>query len=470
MLTEKNLYPYQRKAIKHILDHPYSALFLEMGLGKTVSSLTAINILLNEYFEVQKVLVIAPLHVADTVWSDEIKNWKHLNHLTLSRVLGSERDRKKALLQPADIYIINRENVPWLISLYGTKFPFDMVVIDELSSFKSAQAQRFKALRKVRPYIRRVVGLTGTPSPNGVIDLWPQLYLIDQGKRLGETITGFREKYFVPDKRNGHTVYSYRMSKKGYDEALFGKSYYEKEIHQKISDICISMKSRDYLDLPDTVYREIKVHLSPKEKERYDAFEREQVLKLLEKETEITAVNAAALSTKLLQFANGAIYDDEKNYHEIHAAKLNAIEEIIDTATSPVLVFYWYKHDLERLQAQLARFKPEHINTPGNIQKWNSGDINVLFAHPASAGHGLNLQFGGNTIIWFSQIWSLELSQQANGRLNRPGQRHAVIINNLVAVGTIDDDVVQARARKESGQDALMEAVKARVEKYHGEI
>lgn len=254
--------------------------------------------------------------------------------------------------------------------------------------------------------------------------------------------------------------------RKGYDEALFGANYYEKEIYNKISDICISMKSRDYLDLPETIFRKIKIHLSPKEKERYDTFEREKVLELLENEDEITAVNAAALSGKLLQFANGAIYDEQKVYHEIHQAKLNAIEEIVDTATSPVLIFYWFKHDLERLEAKLARFKPEHINTPGNIKRWNEGKINVLFAHPASAGHGLNLQFGGNTIIWFSQTWSLEITQQANARLNRPGQVNTVVINNLIVVGTMDEYVMKARDRKEQGQEALMAAVKARIDQY----
>lgn len=466
MLTEKDLYNYQKAAISHALKHDACGLFLGLGCGKTVSTLTAVNELLQS-FEVSKVLVIAPLHVAETVWSDEINNWQHLRHLNISKVMGSERDRKKALLAKADIYIINRENVVWLVSQYGAGWPFDALVIDELSSFKSAKAQRFKALRKVRPYIRRVIGLTGTPAPNSSLDLWSQLYLIDQGERLGKSITQFREKYFIPDKRNGNVVYSYR-ERKDYDEAIFGKNYYEKEIHQKIADICISMKSKDYLDLPDTIFRELKVHLSADQKKRYDDFERQQVLSLTENGGEITAVNAAALSTKLLQFANGAIYDAEKVYHEIHSAKLDAIDEIIDTATSPVLIFYWYKHDLERLQLKLARFKPEHINTAGNIEKWNQGKINVLFAHPASAGHGLNLQFGGSTIIWFSQTWSLELYQQANGRLNRPGQKNTVIINNLIAVGTMDEDVFKSRARKEVGQDALMEAVRARVEKYVG--
>lgn len=464
MRTEKDLYEYQKYAVEHVLNHPESALLLEMGLGKTVSTLTAINKLINERFEVRKVLVIAPLHVAEHVWSDEIANWDHLRQLSVSKILGTERERKQALLEKADIYIINRENVPWLVAQYGTGFPFDMLVIDELSSFKSAKAQRFKALRRVRPYVSRVVGLTGTPAPNSCLDLWPQLYLIDQGERLGKHLTHFREKYFAPGKRNGNIVYKYE-EKKNLDKSLFGPNPYEAEIYDKISDICISMKSKDYLDLPDTLYRSVKVYLTQDEMSRYREFEKKQVLKLME--TEITAVNATALATKLLQYANGAVYDEDKVFHEIHEAKLRALEEIIDTATSPVLIFYWFKHDLERLEAHLGRFKPEHINTPSNLRKWNDGQINVLLAHPASAGHGLNLQFGGNTIIWFSLTWSLELYQQANGRLNRPGQTHTVIINTLMAVGTIDEEVSAALERKEQGQEALMQAVKARIELYN---
>lgn len=462
MLKETDLYDYQRFASRHIIDNPYSGLFMEVGLGKTVSTLTALNVL-KCMGEIKKTLVIAPKLVAEHVWSDEVQNWDHLQHLTVSKILGTASRRKKALYCKADIYIINRENVVWLTAQYGTAWPFDCVVIDESSSFKSPKAARFKALRRIRPLIRRVIELTGTPSPNSLLDLWPQLYLLDMGERLGKTITNFREKYFQPNQRNAQVVYNYKPKKVEYAN-LIGADIWEKEIHDKISDICISMRAKDYLDLPETIYRDIKVHLSAEALARYQQFEREQVLALAEKE--ITAVNAAALGTKLLQFSNGAIYDEDKIPHEVHRAKLETLEEILDVATSPVLIFYWFQHDLSRLTRFLARFKPVNIKTAGSIEKWNSGQIDVLLAHPGSAGHGLNLQHGGHTIIWFGQTWSLELYQQANGRLPRPGQTHSVVINNLVAVGTMDEDVVNARLRKAAGQDALMDAVKARVRKY----
>ena len=458
MLKETDLYDYQRFCVKHILEHPYCALFLEMGLGKTVSTLTALNII-----KPKKTLVVAPKRVAETVWTDEVNNWQHIRHLRVSKVIGTEKQRKVALLAAADIYVINRENVVWLTAFYGTGFPFDCMVIDELSSFKSAKAARFKALRRIRPFIKRVIGLTGTPAPNSLMDLWPQMYLLDQGERLEKTITRYREKYFQPNQRNAQVVFNYKPKKVGFED-LLGSDILEKEIHDKISDICVSMKSEDYLNLPETVYRDIKVRLSPEALKQYKEFERSQVLALAE--SEITAVNAAALSTKLLQCANGAVYDEEKNWHEVHQAKLEAIEEILDTATSPVLVFYWFKHDLERLSRFLARFKPVDIKQADSIKKWNNGKIDVLLAHPGSAGHGLNLQHGGHTIIWFGQTWSLELYLQANGRLPRPGQKHSVIINNLVSVGTMDEDVIRARKNKEKGQAALMEAVKARIKAY----
>ncbi len=471
------MYPYQLHCVDHIIRHPASGLFLEMGLGKTISTLTAINVLKYEFFEVSKVLVIAPKRVAETVWSGEIANWEHIRHLTFSKVMGTVAERKRALLQKADIHIINRENVAWLVTHYGTAFPFDMVVIDELSSFKSAKSQRFKALRRVRPLVRRVVGLTGTPAPNTLMDLWPQMYLLDRGERLGKFIGYYREKYFNPGRRNGHVVYNY-TDKKDLDKQLFGVNPYHAEIYDKISDICISMKTEDYRDMPPTIYRDIRVELTPQQREQYDDFEKKQVLQLFDpdtadrgllsadhEETEISAVNAAALSTKLLQYASGAVYDEEKNWHVTHNAKLEALEELIDVATSPVLIFYWFKHDLERMEKHLHKYKPRNIKEQGAIEDWNTGKIRVLFAHPASAGHGLNLQFGGHNIIWFSQTWSLELYQQANARLPRPGQKNAVIIHNLITTGTMDEDVMMSRAEKDFGQEALMQAVKARVKK-----
>lgn len=466
MLKETDLYEYQRLCVNHILDNPFCSLFLEMGLGKTVSTLTALNILKN-MGEAKKILVVAPKRVAETVWSEEIASWRHLQHLRISKVLGSESQRRKALFTKADIYVINRENVVWLAAHYGTAWPFDTLILDELSSFKSAKAARFKALRRIRPLIHRVVGLTGTPAPNSLLDLWPQLYLLDQGERLGKTLTSYREKYFQPNQRNAQVIYNYKSKPVEYED-LLGADIWEKEIHDKISDICISMRSKDYLDLPETIYREIKVHLSAEALQKYQQFERDQVLALADQD--ITAVNAAALSTKLLQYSNGAVYDEQKNFHEIHQAKLEALEEILDVATSPVLIFYWFKHDLSRLTSFLARFKPVDIKQPDSIARWNKGQIPVLLAHPGSAGHGLNLQYGGHTIIWFGQTWSLELYQQANGRLPRPGQTHSVVINNLIAIGTMDEDVVAARLTKARGQDALMDAVKARALKYRKEL
>ncbi len=476
-------HPYQEHATQHIIDHTEAGLFLEMGLGKTVSTLTAIDQLIYDRLEVGKVLVIAPKRVAEDTWSTEVEKWDHLRHLTISKVLGSERQRKEALKRQADIYVINRENVVWLVSHYQTAFPFDMVVIDELSSFKSAKAARFKALRMVRPRIKRVVGLTGTPAPNGLLDLWPQLYLLDMGQRLGKTLTSYRDRYFKPAKQNGHIVYSYKMRE---TDELLGEDYWQKEIYEKIGDICISMKTEDYLQLPERMDIQVPVHLDPDILEQYLDFEKEQVLQLLSHSTEeayvwededgitteepkkvdISAPNAAALTTKLLQYGNGAIYDEDGTWHEIHKAKLEALEEIIDTAQQPVLVFYAFQHDLERMKRHLKAYKPRELKTSADIKDWNAGKVPVLMAHPASAGHGLNLQAGGSIIVWFSLPWSLELYQQANARLHRQGQTKAVIVHMLMAQGTMDADVLAALTNKTKTQDALMAAVKARVEKY----
>jgi SNF2 family DNA or RNA helicase len=449
-------YPYQQHATSHILDNPAAGLFLDMGLGKTVSTLTAIDHLMYHDLEVNKVLVIAPKRVAEDTWISEVEKWDHLRHLKISIVLGAEKQRKAALAAKADIYVINRENVVWLVGYYANKFPFDMVVIDELSSFKSSKAQRFRALRRIRPQVTRVVGLTGTPAPNSLIDLWPQLYLLDQGERLGKTISQYREQYFLPVAQNGNIVYKYGLK----------KDVQPSVIYDKIRDICVSMKAKDYLQLPGRIDRMVDVRLSPELQKKYEDFERIQILALAQ-EAQITAMNAAALNTKLLQFANGAIYDEQRNVHEIHDAKLEALHEIVEAANGqPVLVFYSYQHDLSRIKHSLRAFKPEELEGREHIQRWNEGKVPLLLAHPASAGHGLNMQAGGNIIVWFGLTWSLELYQQANARLDRQGQQKPVIIHHLVTKGTMDEDVMKALEGKAQGQDALMEAVKARIEKY----
>lgn len=448
---------YQEVAIRHIIDHPTAGLLLDMGLGKTVSTLTAIDILINEYLEVSKVLVIAPKRVAEDTWTSECEKWDHLRHLRVSVMLGTEKQRIAAFKQDADIYVINRENVEWLVSYWQGFFPFDMVVIDELSSFKSAKARRFKALRLVRPKVNRVVGLTGTPAPNGLIDLWSQLYLLDMGERLGKTITSYRQKYFRPGRTNGQVVFDYK--------ALDGS---EQAIYDKISDICISMKAKDYLELPERIDRDVKVKLSEVNMKKYIEFEKEQILQLPEDEMgDVSAVNAAALSNKLLQFANGAIYDSDRGIHEIHTEKLEALTEIVEAANGqPVLIFYAFKHDLYRIQKKLKTYHPVEIGGSDCIRAWNAGQIKLLLAHPASAGHGLNLQAGGNIVVWYSLPWSSELYLQANARLYRQGQTKPVIIHKLIAEGTIDEDVIKALDGKIDKQEALMQAVKVRIEKY----
>jgi len=426
---------------------------IDMGMGKTVATLTAIDDLL--YLgEVNKVLVIAPLRVAEDTWSNEVDKWDHLKHLKLSKVLGKPKDRIKAMAASADIYVTNRENVDWLVREYGYNWPFDMVVIDELSSFKSSKAKRFRSLKIVRPYFKRIVGLTGTPAPNSLIDLWPQLFLLDGGKRLGRTISSFREQYFTPGQRNQFVVYNWILK----DDA-------EKAIHQKISDICISMMSKDYLDLPERIDNFIEVNLPTNAMNKYKQLERDLVLD----KDDITAANAAVLTNKLLQMANGAIYTEDKSVVEIHDEKLKALFEIIEAANGkPVLVFYAYKHDFVRIVNFL---KTKKLNVTGlkgieDIRKWNNGEIPIFLVHPASAGHGLNLQSGGHIIVWFGLTWSLELYQQANARLHRQGQKENVVIHHLIAKGTIDEDVMKALANKESNQNMLLEAVKARIRGY----
>jgi SNF2 family DNA or RNA helicase len=446
---------YQAYATKWLLDKEKAALFLGMGMGKSVITLTAINELMFDYFDVAKVLVIAPLRVAQNTWDSEIEKWEHLRHLRIAKILGNEKERIQALNATADIYVINRENVKWLVDRCGKHWPFDMVVIDELSSFKSHQAQRFKALRKIRPFMKRVVGLTGTPAPNSLIDLWPQIYLLDGGKRLGKTITGFRERYFYPDKRNQYIVYSYKP-KEGAEEAIY----------KKLSDICVSMKAEDYLKLPERINNTIPIHLPKKAKEKYDQLERDLLLPL--NDSDIVANTAAVLTNKLLQMANGAVYDENGDVQEIHNAKLKALEDVLEAANGkPVLIFYAYKHDLARIKKHLKGQDLKVLDTAEDINAWNKGEVPIMLAHPASAGHGLNLQAGGNIIVWFGLTWSLELYSQANARLYRQGQKQNVIIHHLVAKGTMDEDVMRVLENKEAGQEALLNAIKARVRKMN---
>lgn len=472
MLTENNLHNYQRACVEHIITHPFCGVFLDMGLGKTVSTLTAVNYLMNDYCEINSVLVIAPKRVAESVWQEEAEKWDHLKHLRFSKIIGSAKQRISAVMDTkADIYIISRDNVAWLCALYGGgKLPFDMVVIDELSSFKSYKSERFKALRGARPYLKRLVGLTGTPAPNGLIDLWPQIYLMDRGERLEKTISRYREKYFRPGQTNGHVVYSYDLM-----------SDSEYLIHKKIEDICISMKANDYLEMPERTDNYIKLKMPEQIKKQYDDFEKNKVLDLfkpeqeyldnadkwVDKPVEINAVNAAALSNKLLQLANGAVYDENRKVFPIHDIKLEALKEIIEDANGQsVLVAWTFQFDRDRIMDYLKKYKPRELKTNKDIEDWNAGKIQVMLAHPASAGHGLNLQTGGNLIVWFGQTWSLELYQQFNARLYRQGQKNHVIINHLILQGTHDEDVIRALKNKDKKQNALMDSIKAKIDKY----
>lgn len=461
MLTEANLHKYQKACIEHIITHPYCGLFLDMGLGKTVSTLTAINYLMFDYLEVNSVLVIAPKRVASSVWAEEAQKWEHLKHLRFSKLIGDPRERLAALQQKADIYIIGRDNLQWLSALYGGgRLPFDMIVADELSGFKSYKSQRFKSLQPARLYLKRFVGLTGTPAPNGLIDLWPQIWLMDRGDRLEKTISRYRDKYFKPDKMNGHIVFKY---------GLLADS--EKLIHEKISDICISMKSEDYLEMPDLTNNFIKLYLPDNIQKKYEEFEREKILELynsVDKDiTEINAINAAGLSNKLLQLANGAVYDESKEVHTIHNIKLEALKEIIEDAQGqPVLVAWSYIFDRDRIMDYLKAYKPRELKTDKDINDWNAGKVQVMLAHPASAGHGLNLQAGGSIIVWFGLTWSLELYQQFNGRLYRQGQQNKVIIHHLIMAKTHDEDVISAIRAKDRKQNNLLESIKAKIEKY----
>lgn len=449
---------YQKYCIDRMITDDKLGLMLDMGLGKTIITLTAIQDLIYNRFQVNKVLIVAPKKVAEATWTDEVAKWEHLNLLRTSLVLGSSSKRIKALAKNADIYIINRENVVWLVEYYKNEWPFDMVVLDEWSSFKNHQAKRFKALKWVRNKMKRVVGLTGTPTPNGLIDLWAQLYLLDQGERLEKTIGKFRERYFEPGQRNRTTIFNYE-AKDGSNDA----------IHDKISDICISMKAEDYLELPDVIYETVPVVLDPKAKKAYDELEKKMILEL--DDEDITVTSAAALSNKLQQLANGALYGENRAVFEIHDCKLEMFLELIEQLNGkPALVFYNFQHDLSRIQKALEKsdLKVRLLKTPQDQLDWNNKQIDILLAHPASAAYGLNLQAGGNHVIWFGLNWSLELYQQANKRLHRQGQMEKVIIHHLVTKDTRDEDVLAALESKGDIQEELLNSLKVRIDKVKG--
>lgn len=447
------LYPYQQAGKQWILDHPACGLFLEMGLGKTVTTLTAIDALVYDRLEVDKVLVIAPLRVAATVWAEEIEKWPHLRRLRAVKVLGTVAQRRAALKKDADIYIINRENVVWLtqfLQAMKENWPFDMVVLDELSSFKSGTAERFKALRRVRPAIRRIVGLTGTPAPNGLIDLWAQVYLLDRGERLGKTLGGYRERYFREGRRNAQIVFEW-LPKPGAADAVY----------DRLGDICMSMKAEDYLTMPERRDIFLPVAIPPAARKAYDTLEKELVLPLAD-ET-ILAANAAVVTGKLLQLANGAVYGEDGTPREIHQAKLDALEDLIEAANGqPVLVYYAFQHDLARIMKRFPQARV--LSTAEDVNEWNRANIPLLLAHPDSAGHGLNLQAGGHIMVWFGLTWSLEKYQQANARLYRQGQKQPVTIYHIVARDTVDEHVVEVLTGKATRQEALIQAIKARID------
>ena len=436
---------YQKYAIEYIKSHPVTALFLDMGLGKTVTTLTVIRDLMYDSFEIKHVLVVAPLRVTRDTWPEEIRKWDHLKELTFSVVVGTVAERRRALQQEADIYIVNRENLAWLYQ--NSRLDFDMVVLDELSSFKNAQSKRFKAMKAMRPKVKRIVGLTGTPSGNGLMDLWAEFRLLDMGERLGKYISQYRSLYFKPDKRNGMVVFSYKP--------LPGA---EEVIYHQIADITVSMKANDYLEMPKLVSVAKEVTLSEKEKKRYDELKKSLVLEL--PGGEVTAANAASLTMKLSQMANGAIYTDDKNVVSIHDRKLDALEDLVESANGqPVLVAYWFKHDKDRIQ---KRMEARELKESQDFADWNARKIPVALIHPASAGHGLNLQQGGSILIWFGLTWSLELYQQTNARLWRQGQQsRTVIIQHIVAKGTIDERILKVLEHKDGTQAALIDAVKA---------
>lgn len=447
---------YQAFCIDYLLTHPAAGLFLKPGMGKTSTSLTAAERLLYDSFAVSKVLVIAPLRVAEDTWSRESEKWDHLRHLRISKVLGSAKEREAALAADADVYCINRENVPWLVKFYGLRWPFEAVIVDESSSFRNPSAQRFKALRKVRPLIKYIWELTGTPRPRSLMDLWAQIYLLDRGERLGKTLTEFKNRYFTPGRRNGYVIYEW-IPRPGAEE----------EIYRLISDICVSMEAKDHLDLPELVTTSRVVPLSQEAREQYEQMEREAVLEL--PEDVIDAGSAAAVNGKLLQIAGGAVYDEDHNVHELHSAKLDVLEDIMEEANGePVLVAYWYKHERDRIMARFPQ--AVQLKDSDTIAAWNRGEIPMLLVHPAGAGHGLNLQDGGHIVVWFGPTYDGELNEQLIDRLYRQGQKETTSVIYLVAEGTVDLDAMASLEAKANGQEAMMKAIKARLKKYRNQV
>ena len=445
-------YPHQTAGIDWLISKPASALFWGMGSGKTVTTLTAIDRLLFDHMEDGPVLVIAPKRVAEHTWATETAKWEHLSHLRISKIMGTAKQREAALKADADIYVINRENVVWLVDTVGKRWPFPIVVLDELSSFKSASAKRWKALRRVRGRIKRIIGLTGTPRPNSIEDFWAEIYLLDQGARLGKTLGAFRSRWLTPEKMNGHIVYSYRERP--------GASA---EVHELLKDICMSVRKEDVISLPGQEYEDIVLTPPPALLKKYKQFERDKVMECMGEDGEIVAASAAALTNKLLQFANGAVYDMDGGVHHIHDIKLDALEELIEEAGGDsVLVLYAYKHDADRIR---KRIPCRALDKPEDIDDWNAGKIPVALAHPASIGHGINLQQGGHITIWFGLPWSLELYAQANERMNRPGQTHVCQVYHLILQGTHDERVLKSLANKESGQAAAIEALRLEIVK-----
>lgn len=448
-------YPYQQYCINRIITDPYLGLFLDMGLGKTVITLTGLHSLKYYYWQIRKVLIIAPKKVAESTWSKEADKWDHLRNLRISVVLGTAKQRLAALNADADIYIINRENTQWLVEYYGHNWPFDVVVLDESSSFKNHQAKRFKALKAIRPRINRIIELTGTPSPHGLTDLWAQIFLLDGGKRLGRTISVYRDMFFVPDKRNQTTIFSY-APKEGADE----------EIYRLISDICISMKAEDYLELPDLIYEDIPVKLDAKAQKAYQQMERDMLLEV--DDDLVTATTVATLTGKLLQLCNGAVYDEDGSVVPVHDCKMEVFMETIEQLNGQhALVFYYYQHDKDRILAALEKtgLKVKVYTDSKDETEWNAGNIDILLAHPASCGYGLNLQEGGHHVIWFGLTWALEEYQQANKRLHRQGQQFPVIVHRLITLGGVDEDVIKSLEGKDNAQENLLQALKARIDK-----